>query len=113
MVVRDTTIEALAERMAENEHGVVSIHIELGAWFGAFDRYGGKGQDRSLWLSLYDAKRLTVDRVKFEGDVMVIEIAACSLIGSITPEKLHRVLRQSEGFIRRSAWTGGMKVTLC
>ena len=102
--VGDTTLEALTERMAKNPHGVIAQYGEMAAWFGSFDRYNsGNGGDRATWLTFYDAGRHIVDRVKFEGKPLVVERAACSLLGAITPDALREVLKKSanDGLLSR------------
>lgn len=102
--VGDTTLEALTERMAQNPHGVIAQYGEMAAWFGSFDRYNsGHGGDRATWLTFYDAGRHVVDRVKYDGKPLVVERAACSLLGAITTDALRAVLEKSanDGLLSR------------
>ncbi len=84
--------------MAQNPHGVIAQYGEMAAWFGSFDRYNsGNGGDRATWL-IYDAGRHVVDRVKFDGKPLVVERAACSLLGAIATD----ALREPTGSRKRS-----------
>ena len=62
-VVSDTTVEALADRLADNPRGLLLARDELSGWLRSFDQYkAGKGGDCAQWLSMYDASVLRIDR---------------------------------------------------
>ncbi len=54
IMISDTTIEAVADRLQENPRGLLLDRDELSGWLGSYDQYrAGKGSDVSHWLSCY------------------------------------------------------------
>jgi hypothetical protein len=100
----DTSLEKLTINMAASPHGAVAFFSELAAWFASFSRYSG-GDDssgRALWNRAYDAERFKRDRVKNEGPPIVVPAAACSICGSIQPDKLRQIWPKShDGLLAR------------
>lgn len=103
----DTTMEALAYGLVENERGVLIVHDELIGWVGSFDVYrpnGGGGKDRAAALQLWNGGVRHVDRVRVGGTVTVPNWGA-SVFGSIQPDKLHELMAKStldsDGFLQR------------
>ena len=77
--------------MANNPHGALVFYDELASWFSSFSRYSADGDTsgaRAFWNKAYNAGRHKRDRVKNEGPPIIIERAACSVIGAIQPERL-------------------------
>lgn len=61
-IVSDITIEALAERLADQFDGVVAVHDELAGWVDGIAEYkGGKGSDTDHWLAAWSGAPWTVD----------------------------------------------------
>jgi uncharacterized membrane protein YgcG len=92
LLIQDITIEALAPVLKTNPRGVLLARDELAAWLRGFDKYSknSKGAEAPNWLSLYNAKSITIDR-KTSGTIHV-PIAAVSIIGGIQPHVLKRAL---------------------
>jgi hypothetical protein len=92
LLIQDITIEALAPILKANPRGVLLARDELAAWLRGFDKYSKntKGAEAPNWLSLYNAKSITVDR-KTSGTIHV-PIAAVSIAGGIQPHVLKRAL---------------------
>jgi hypothetical protein len=89
----DVTIEKLTISMADNPHGACVFYDELASWLASFGRYSGDGDSsgaRAFWNKSYTAGRHKRDRVKIEGPPVVIEAAACSVLGAIQPDRLHQ-----------------------
>jgi hypothetical protein len=95
----------LTINMAASPHGAVAFYSELAAWFASFSRYSSGGDDssgRALWNRAYDAERFKRDRVKNEGPPIVVPAAACSICGSIQPDKLRQIWPKShDGLLAR------------
>jgi hypothetical protein len=91
-LIQDVTVEALAPILKHNPRGLLLARDELAAWFRGFDKYSKntKGAEVANWLSLFNAKSITVDR-KTSGTIHV-PIAAVSIIGGIQPHVLKRAL---------------------
>lgn len=66
LVLSDYTYESMVESHAGTPRGITISCEELSAWFGSFDRYGGKGAaspEQARYLQAYDGKSLTSDRI--------------------------------------------------
>jgi DNA polymerase-1 len=96
VVCCDTTIEKLAEVLADNPRGILVARDELAAWLGSFTRYkSGKGSsDLPNWLEMHRAGTLLVDRKTSDRPTLFVRGAAVSLTGSIQPVVLARALTQ-------------------
>ena len=93
ILVSDTTVEALALRLADNPRGLLLARDELNAWLASFDQYGsGKGADVSQWLSMYNAEPLIVDRKSGNTKVIHVPDASVSITGGIQPNILSRAI---------------------
>jgi hypothetical protein len=91
--VSDTTVEALADRLADNPRGLLLTRDELSGWLRSFDQYkAGKGADVGHWLSMYDASPLRIDRKTGERKTIYIPRAAVSICGGIQPDVLRAAL---------------------
>jgi hypothetical protein len=90
----DTTIEALAEDLESNAHGLFLARDELDGWFQSFTRYrsGGGSTDRPQWLELHSAGTLLVRRKTAERCRMSVRRAAVSITGTIQPAILANAL---------------------
>jgi hypothetical protein len=94
-LVKDITLEALAERLSKNPRGLLVDCDELASWFGSFDQYrAGKGGDASKWLSMHRAEPLLIDRKTGLNKNLFIKFAAVSITGGIQPATLCRTLGQ-------------------
>lgn len=85
-IVSDTTLEALADRLADNPFGLLMAMDELAGWFRSFDKYrNGQGGDCQSWLSMHRAGTIRVDRKSAQRPTLRIEHAAVSICGGIQP----------------------------
>jgi len=92
-VVKQITVEALADRLEKNPRGLLLSLDELAGWMRGFGQYkGGRGDDAAQWLSLYDADPMTVDRKAPDAPTLYIPRPAVSVVGGIQPGKLRRVM---------------------
>lgn len=94
VVCSDTTIEKLAELLADNPRGLLVTRDELAGWLGSFSRYKGKagGTDLPNWLELFRAGTMIVDRKTGERRTIFVPHAAASVTGTIQPGVLARIL---------------------
>jgi len=90
-LVQDTTIEALAPILSDNPRGLLVARDELGGWLGGMDRYAAKsGGDAPIWLSMFNAMPITVDRKTGTPRTLYVPQAAVSVVGGIQPAILRR-----------------------
>jgi len=84
--VDDTTVEALAVRLAENKRGVMVARDELDAWVRSMDQYktGRQGADRQFWLSVWSSEPVNVDR-KGQPEPIILARPCVGVYGSIQP----------------------------
>ena len=102
-IVKDITMEALAQVLSGNPRGVGVHKDELKGWFSSFDSYRNKGSDTENWLSLYDGDPITINR---KGSQEVVNVAEpfVSVIGGIQPNVLKRLFcgnLSENGFFHR------------
>ena len=95
-LIADVTIEAIADRLADNPRGVLIARDELAGWLDSFNQYkGGRGADTAAWLSIHNAGSLRVDRRGGDRKTIFVQSAAVSLTGGIQPPVLARSLGAS------------------
>lgn len=95
LLVNDITIERLAQVLHQNPQGVCLCRDELAGWFASFGRYGdgkGPGADLPIWLEIFRAKSILIDRKSGDPPTLFIPRAACSVVGTIQPRILQRIL---------------------
>ena len=94
VVCSDTTIEGLAEILADNPRGLLTERDELSGWFDSFTRYKGRGggTDQPHWLQLHRAGPILYDRKTGERRHVHVRRAAVSLCGTVQPGILGRAL---------------------
>src|SRR6516225_4407007 len=63
--LEDTTIEAAQEVLKDSPDGVLCIQDELSGWFGAMDKYAGRGaaKDRGFWLQSFHGGPYALNRI--------------------------------------------------
>jgi len=93
IIVGDTTIEALTDRLADNPRGVLLARDELAGWIESHNQYkGGTGGDTAHWLAMHRAGDLIVDRKSGDKQTIFVARAAVSITGGIQPAVLARSL---------------------
>jgi len=81
----DPTIEALAELLSDNPHGIMLFQDEIAGFLLSFNQYrGGKGGDREKYLSLWSSTPIKIDRVAKK---LYVHDPFLSLLGGIQPDK--------------------------
>ena len=104
--IADVTIEALADRLADNPRGVLIGRDELAGWLDSFNQYkGGRGADTAAWLSIHNAGSLRVDRRGGDRKTIFVQSAAVSITGGIQPPVLRAVPWRSPIF--KTGWRPG------
>jgi hypothetical protein len=104
VIVSDSTTESLAITLSQNPRGVVMVRPELTALMTSMNQYkaGGRGQDRQVYLSLWDNDNILIDRKSDKergGAPLFASDPFTSIIGTIQPD----VLRQLRGEAMRGA----------
>ena len=108
--LEDTTIEAAQEILKNSPDGVLCIQDELAGWFGAMDKYAGRGaaKDRGFWLQSFHGGPYAVNRIA-RGAAM-IENLSVSLLGGIQPDPIRKIAADTidDGLLQRL-----MPIVLC
>lgn len=99
----DATIEALSERLNDNERGMLMLTEEFSSWIGGIDS-SGNGQaakNRGNWLQLYDGGPYQIDRI-LRGSILVKNWGA-SILTASTPSGLADQMKHlpEDGLIQR------------
>jgi DNA polymerase I-like protein with 3'-5' exonuclease and polymerase domains len=101
--LEDTTIEAAQEVLKDSPDGVLCIQDELSGWFGAMDKYAGRGaaKDRGFWLQSFHGGPYAINRIA-RGSAM-IENLSVSLLGGIQPDPIRRIADDTidDGLLQR------------
>lgn len=89
-VAVDTTVEALVGILANNPRGIAVHRDELTGWLRSMDQYksGGKGSDRTHWLSMWDNQHLVVDRKSRVDEPIIVGLPFVSLFGGLQPSMI-------------------------
>ena len=86
-IANDSTTEALAALLAENQDGILYFAEELAGLFGGMDAYRPRaGKDRPFWLQAKDGGSYTVDRRTQQS--IYVPNCAVSVLGSIQTDKI-------------------------
>ncbi len=103
--ISDVTPEALGKLLAVHPKGLLFWRDELSGWLGSFDRYGGSGGERAMWLEAYGGRSFVIDRIK-HGEPIKISHLSISVLGTIQPDKLVSALLKGDddGLPGRFAW---------
>jgi DNA polymerase I-like protein with 3'-5' exonuclease and polymerase domains len=101
--LEDTTIEAAQEVLKDSPDGVLCIQDELAGWFGAMDKYAGRGatKDRGFWLQSFHGGPYALNRIA-RGAAM-IENLSVSLLGGIQPDPIRKIAEDTvdDGLLQR------------
>ena len=98
LLVKDVTIEKLAEMLEQNPHGLCLASDELRAWFLSFTRYSGASSE-PYFLEFYDGSPSTVDRVTKAP--IVLDQPLLSIVGNCQPAIMAKLLTSD-------AWSSGL-----
>ena len=90
--VSDTTPEALGRLLAVLPRGLLLHRDELAGWLGNFDKYGGAGGERAFWLEAFGGRSHVIDRVKQDGEPIIILRVSVSILGGLQPDRLAKAL---------------------
>lgn len=88
--VGDVTVEKLTAMLQDNHRGLTMIWDEMAGWLTGFNQYktGGKGNDRSHYLSIWDGRPTKVDRKGKDAIPVTVRRPRLSVVGGIQPEVL-------------------------
>ncbi len=107
--VSDATLEAI-HAVHAHEPGLSLIRDELLGWVKSHDMYrGGKGGDRSNWLSLWSGGAIKVNRrhAQEDGPAYIPDPVIC-VVGGIQPDMLPELAEEAgrqDGFLDRILWS--------
>jgi len=94
--ISDATTEAMIGRLAVQPKGLLHFRDELAGMFGNFDRYGGNGGDRALWLEAFGGRSYTQERVRHDGQPLSVPFFTVSVLGGIQPDRLRSTLLKGD-----------------
>jgi hypothetical protein len=100
----DTTTEALARNLLDNRKGILVFRDEASGWVRSLDMYRSRGADRQLYLSLWSAELLKVDRRGHHDQPIIIPHPCVSVLGGIQPDLLGELEDEGgreDGFVHR------------
>ena len=105
-VVGDATVEALAEKLADNPRGLLLARDELSGWLGGLNRYrqGGSSGDEAFYLAAFEGEGHSVDRRTGDRREIDVPVAALSVVGTIQPGILRSLItteRRQNGLLAR------------
>jgi hypothetical protein len=98
ILVKQTTIEALAAILVTAPRGVLVGRDELSGWLGSFDQYHGGRADSSYWLEAHRGEPWIIDRKTGPQRVIHIPSAAVSITGGIQPKVLQSALLEGQHY---------------
>jgi putative DNA primase/helicase len=94
-IINDTTVEALAETLEENENGILVDRDELAGWLRSLDKEGQQ-EARAFYLTAADGdKGFTTDRIG-RGRGRHIPAVCVSIVGGIQPGVLASYVRETQ-----------------
>ena len=102
IILNDFTPEALVRRLGDNDRGCCIVSDELTTFFEGTKNYS-KGNQESVYLSFYDNKRTTIDRVS-NPIPLSVENPYLGVIGGIQPRMIQASFNKSKtnsGFFQR------------
>ena len=100
------TVEALGLILAANPRGLILTKDEISQWVAEMDQYKGKGSggDRQHFLSWWSGVTDYIDRVKNQGDPIVVPHPFLTVAGGIVPDMLGSLCekrQRDDGFLAR------------
>jgi hypothetical protein len=109
LLIDDTTTEALMRTLHGNQRGLIMVRDELSALVAGLNQYKeGKGHDRQVYLKIWSASTIRVDRKSNEGGLpLVVRRPSLSVIGGVQPDVVEsffagdRNERINDGFLDR------------
>jgi putative DNA primase/helicase len=94
-IVNDSTVEALAETLEENQNGLLVDRDELAGWLRSLDKEGQQ-EARAFYLTAADGdKGFTTDRIG-RGRGRHIPAVCVSIVGGIQPGVLASYVRETQ-----------------
>jgi hypothetical protein len=103
VMLEDTTIEAAQEVLKGSPDGVLLFQDELSGWFGAMDKYSGRGAgaDRAFWMRAYNGGVATFNRIG-RGSGYIPNLSV-SMLGGIQPDAIRKTAADGidDGLLQR------------
>ena len=84
-ILNDTTVEAAAALLAQQDRGVTVVHDELSSFIGSLDRYSSGASDRAFWLLAHSGGDARVDRV---GKSFYVANCCVAFLAGVQPDRI-------------------------
>lgn len=89
LATSNPTTEALGPILRDNPRGMVVLPDEMSGWVSSMDQYkGGKGGDRSFYLSAWSGAPIYIDRAKNNQEPIPVPHPFLSVGGGMVPSSL-------------------------
>ena len=100
--VTDTTTEALSQSLKDKPRGLLLAADELSGFVEGMNQYkGGKGNDRSFWLSCWSGTAIHKKRVNPVAPDTYVPDPCISIVGGVQYAVLHTCFSTDDGFAER------------
>jgi hypothetical protein len=96
VIAMDTSTDELQHMLSRSPRGLLYVRDELAGWIGSFDRYNGRGTDRTFALEAWNGGVYVCDRVKYRDDPVRIEHCSLAVVGCMVPDRLREVLADAD-----------------
>ncbi|MBM2833775.1 MAG: ZnF protein [Candidatus Brocadiaceae bacterium] len=100
-LIQDTTVEALSNAFEGQPRGLLSIQDELSGWLKGMNQYKKVGNDKQLYLELYNSGSWSINR---KSGVKFIPSTGLGIVGNIQPEIIPSMFENesfADGLIQR------------
>lgn len=105
LATSNPTTEALGPILAANPRGLIVLPDEMTGWVSSMDQYkGGKGGDRSFYLSAWSGEPVYIDRAKNQQEPIAVPHPFLSVVGGMVPSMLPSLAKggtREDGFTAR------------
>ena len=105
LATSNPTTEALGPILAANLRGMIVLPDEMTGWVSSMDQYkGGKGGDRSFYLSVWSGEPVYIDRAKNLQEPIAVPHPFLSVVGGMVPSMLPSLAKggtREDGFTAR------------
>jgi hypothetical protein len=101
ILLNECTAEGIMRLYARQRRGLIYTRSEISAWMGGFDQYKSSGNDRQLWIELYDGG--DYHKVNVGSEIHCGSICQ-NICGGIQPAVIEGFLNTADGLDARFLW---------